>query len=336
MRLKENGKYLILLSLLLGLSLHIHLSLLAFWPITILVVFLNRRQIKLKTWLLSATTWFVVTLPLLIFDIVHNFDNFLMPVRYLNKFLDYGNQGNFIYGLGQFLNTLSRIWYIHPFSNTQDELQLGVHGKITGTVMPLAWFSLLIILVTLVLAANQKKFRILSLCLISFMLVYFFYPGGVVAYFLLGFLVLFAIAVGIFFSRLPLWLGIPLITVFILINVYSQLTTKQAQFGLTVRKKLIKQIDKQLANQPFYLETRTTDGRKYHSAGGWRYLFKAYGSTPSQSHADDFFGWIYSDEISADKPIFRVIISEYGTQVSLPIIAQFHQGVYYGYITQSN
>ena len=335
MRLREDPRYLILLFLLLGLSLHIHLSLLAFWPVTLLIILFNWRSVKLKIWLLSIISWFLVTLPLLVFDFVHNFDNLLMPIRYLRKFLDFQNQGNLTYSFGQFLNTLSRIWYIHPYSNTQDELQLGVHGRITGTYMPLALLSLLIIMSVFILSFSFKKYRLLAALMFSFMLVYFFYPGGVVAYFLLGFLVLFVISIGIFFSKLPLGLAIVLIIPYFLINSYALITSQQEQFGLSTRKKLIKQINPELKGKSFYLETRTTDGRKYHSAGGWRYLFKAYGSTPAQSHADDFFGWIYSDEISAQKPQYRIIVSEYQTIISVPIIKQFSSGVYHAYLVKN-
>jgi len=89
---------------------------------------------------------------------------------------------------------------------------------------------------------------------------------------------------------------------------------------------------KTVRNDSFYLETTTLDKRKYHSAGGWRYLFKAYGQTPSQSHADEFFGWIYRDEISNEKPALRIIISEYQTKVEEKIISEFNEGVFYAYI----
>jgi len=90
-----------------------------------------------------------------------------------------------------------------------------------------------------------------------------------------------------------------------------------------------------VGNKSYYLETRTRDKRKYHSAGGWRYLFKVYGKTPTQSHADDYFGWIYQDEISKEKPEMRVIISEYPTQINQKPIAEFNEGVYYGYIIEN-
>jgi len=109
-------------------------------------------------------------------------------------------------------------------------------------------------------------------------------------------------------------------------------TLQQEQYGLITRKKLIQQIMPYVGNKSFYLETITTDGRKYHSAGGWRFLFKVFGRTPAQSHADDFFGWIYQDEISKNKPELRVLVSEYPAKINKNIIKQFNVGIFYAYI----
>ena len=335
MKVAKNTAWLIWIMFLMGVVLHVHLSLLAFWPVILITVFVNIRKIKLKTWLLSLVVFLFITFPLLVFDFVHNFDNMLMPVRYLQKFFSSTHEGSFTVGWNQLLNTLSRLWYIRPCSNVQDEIQSGVHGQITGTVLPISLFSLVIIVWLIIKSVKKKSYQILSLSMISFLIVYLFYPGAVVAYFLLGFMALFVISVGLFFSKIPKYISIPIMTMFILVNLYSLLTLQQEQFGLLTRKHLIQKIMPVVGNKSFYLETRTTDGRKYHSAGGWRYLFKAYGRTPAQSHADDFFGWIYQNEISKEKPEIRVIISEYPTRLKEKPIAQFNEGVYYGYILEN-
>jgi len=84
------------------------------------------------------------------------------------------------------------------------------------------------------------------------------------------------------------------------------------------------------------LTTLSPDKRQYHSSGGWRYLFKAYGKTPDASYADKYFGWIYSDEIKSNQPKLNVIISEYKPD-KLPgkPIVSFQSGVYYGYVIKN-
>ena len=331
----EDQRWVILAFIFMGLALHIHLSLLAFCPVFAYVIWLARKKIKLPTYMGSLAGFFVVTLPLFIFDLNHNFDNMLMPVRFAGKFFEKHNNINIISSFSQLLNTLSRIWFISPLSNVQDEIQLGIHGSITKTYILLSMFSLIILIWFLYKSFIIPGYRILALAFISFLAVYIFYPGGVVAYYLLGFLTLFTINIGLFLSNLPARIGILILIIFVLINLSSLITLKQEQFGLLTRKKLIQKIMPVVAGNSFYLETRTGDGRKYHSAGGWRYLFKAYGKTPDQSHADDFFGWIYQDEISKTKPELRVIISEYPARVKEKIITQFNEGVYYGYVIKN-
>ncbi len=336
MQLKKDTRWLIFIIFLMGVALHVHLSLLAFWPVIILVIFINRQRIPFSYYLLSVISFVLITFPLLVFDFVHNFDNLLMPVRYVKIFFSSHHDGNFFSGWSQFLNSLSRLWFIRPYSNVQDEIQLGVHGNITPTIIWLSLFSLLILAWIIIQTIRHKEYRILVLSMISFIAVYLYYPGGVVAYFLLGFFGLFAIATGLFFSRLPKLLAISIMIVFIAINMYSLLTLQQEQFGLATRKKLVQDIMPVVGNKSFYLETVTIDKRPYHSAGGWRYIFKAYGRTPAQSNADQFFGWIFPEEISKTKPKMRVIVSEYPTTVKQPVIVQFREGVYYGYVVKNN
>ncbi len=335
MKIKENTRWLIFCIFLMGVALHVHLSLLAFWPVIIIVIISNNKKVPLIVYLESLILFLFVTFPLLVFDFVHNFDNLLMPIRYAKIFFSSHHESNLVSGLMQFLNTLSRLWYLRSYTNVQDEIQLGVHGFITPTILPLSLLSLFIVCWIIYKAINNIKYRIIALSMISFIVVYLFYPGGVVAYFLLGFIALFAIAVGVFFSQLPNLVSISLIIIFMTVNLYSLVTTQQEQFGLLTRKKLIQKIMPAIGNKSFYLETRSTDKRQYHSMGGWRYLFKAYGKTPAQSHADDFFGWIYQNEISKEKPQLRVIVSEYPTKVEQKTIAEYKEGVYYGYIVNN-
>lgn len=333
----KNPWWLLVITFLMGLALHIHLSLLAFWLAILYVIWNIRNKITVKIGAASVLGFLLATFPLLIFDLNHNFDNFLMPVRYIQKmFLINQGESNVLGASLQFVNTLSRVWYLRPFSNIQDEFQLGIHGSISQTNWIIAIFSLFLLVWFFLQSLRKQKYNILTLVCITMFLVYIFYPGGVVAYFLLGFLALFSIIIGITFSRMPKMIGITIMVVLFALNTFSLLTLQQEQFGLQVRKKLIKEVMNVVGRRSFYLETRTLDKRKYHSAGGWRYLFKVYGRTPSQSHADEFFGWIYPDEIAKTKPNLRVIISEYPAKVREKPIAEFNQGVYYGYITINN
>lgn len=337
MRLSRNPRWLIIVALLLGLSLHIHLSLLVFWPVTLLTIWINRQKIAITHYLMAVLSYLLAVSPLIVFDLTHNFDNLTMPFRFAGKFLA-SNQGtgNVLRNLPAFSKVISNFFFLKLNTNIQDEFGLGIHGNASPAYPLLVILGIVIISWLIFRAFSDRRYRLLVLIQILFMAAFLTYSAGTVQYFLLGFIALFTINVGIFLSRLPKIIAVGITMIFITANGLVLLTTTQTQYGLLTRKKIIKQMYPYFENKTFYLTTLSPDKRPYHSSGGWRYLFKAYGKTPSASHADQFFGWIYPDEISSVKPELNVVISEYPAQ-SLPgrPLKTFQSGVYYGYIIKN-
>ena len=165
------------------------------------------------------------------------------------------------------------------------------------------------------------------------MIFFIFYPGYSAEYYLLNFFVLFSVILGLFFEKLPNWFTIIFVAFFIIFNSLTILNSTQARFGLNTRKNGIKKVMMTVGDKPYALENYGKDPRKYHPYGGWRYLFKIYGKKPVQSFADEFFGWIYQDEISNEKPFYRIVVSEDVEYKSLakPVL-RFKQGAYYFYV----
>lgn len=331
---QKNTRWLVLTAALMALSLHVHLSLLSFWPVAIFIVWKTRKNIKLKNWLLIIGSYLLFVSPLIVFDYFHNLDNLTMPLRFIQKFLSSNKgTGNIFGNLPAFYKVLSNFWFLRFNTNIQEEFGLGIHGNSSPAYLVLVLFSLLIIFWVVYQAVFRKKYRILLTSMLLFIFAFLTYSAGTVQYFLLGFLVLFAINAGLFFSAIPQKISYLIIGGFIIANGFVLLTTTQTQYGLMVRKQLIKKIYPYIKDKSFYLTTLSPDKRQYHSSGGWRYLFKAYGKTPDASHADKFFGWIYPDEIKSGRPDLNIVISEYKPE-KLPEkpIASFQSGVYYGYV----
>lgn len=335
MKAKKDPRWLILSFILIATSLHIHLSLLMFWPIIIFVIIKNFRKIKLSSWFFMIISYIIIVSPLIVFDINHNFDNLLMPLRYFQKIGSSSYFSNILFNSKQLFKTLGKIWFLKLFANMQEEHGIGIHRLTTPPRTILSVLSLIILFWFFKESYKKKSYQLLSLILLSFNFISIFYPGELCDHFLLSFITLFFVATGVFFSQLPKFICLPIITIFIVANSLIIFTTTQEQYGLLTRKNLIKKLMPYISNQSFYLETISPDKRKYHSSGGWRYLFKAYGKTPAQSHADDFFGWIYPDEISKEKPKLRVVISEYEAKLKEKPMAKFQSGVYYGYILKN-
>lgn len=332
----KDSRWLILTSILMATSLHVHLSLVAFWPLIFFVVIKNIRKITLKTWIFSIASYLLVISPLIVFDINHNYDNLLGPIRYLLS----PKQPETLLGLSVILKNypviwraFSRIWFIRPFTTIQDEMALGIHGDATGGYMLLSVISLIILIWLFIKQIKNNNLRILFLATVSILGAYLIYPGSACEYFLLGFFALFTIVSGIFLSKIPTMLSVVLIGAFIVINSYSIITINQSRFGLTVRRELVKNTMSVIKDDPFVVEVAVTDQASYPQYAGWCFLYRVYGRIPDRCQANNYFGWILNEEPSNAKPIYRVIISEdFEYKSVLNPVKYIHKGAFNLYI----
>jgi len=333
---EKDSRYFILTSFLLATSAHIHLSLFVFWPVALFFVIKNIKKISLKTWALIIGVYILIISPLIVFDFVHNFDNLLMPLRFIqNRNIESRNvtMPTINSHWSVWLGSLGRLWFIKPITDIQNEQCLGQNCLITQGNRFLIYLSLLMVFYFVYKSLKDVKKRYLLLMIIFSMIFFVFYPGYSAEYYLLNFFILFCIVVGLFLADMPQVITIIGILIFIAANSITIIKSPQYQFGLTVRRRLIKKVMVVVGNKPYSLETYGKDLRKYHPYGGWRYLFRIYGRKPAQSFADEFFGWIYQDEITGEKPQMKVVISEGISYKSKEEpVAVFKQGNYFAYV----
>lgn len=336
---KDSGWF-ILTAALIASSLHVHLSLISFWPLVIYVVIKNFKKISLRTWILSITTYLLVVSPLIIFDVNHNFDNLLGPIRYILTPKQTDTSFNLLAIPKNFptiWHAFSRLWFIKPFTTVQDEMTLGVHGAITPGYWPLSIFSLIILLWLFVKQIKDTNLRILFLATISILGTYLIYPGAAAEYFLLGFFTLFPIAAGLFFSKIPYKLSVLLIGIFIVISTYSVLTINQSRFGLGARKQIVKDTMLVVNDSPFVLEIAAQGKTDYPQYAGWCFLYRIYGRIPVRCQADNYFGWILNEKPSEIKPVYKVVISEdFNYQSSVKPQQIIHRGAFNLYLFKIN
>ncbi len=285
-RAKKNSRWFIFSTFLIAVAFHIHASLFIFIPIIILMMYryiiITKRFDKL-TIAASVIIYLIITSPLLVYDLVHNFDNLKTPFRMLSQI----GKGSGHFSILQHL-----------------------------TVFP-AWITIaaIIVLVWFFLSEEGKKHTVLKTVVGFYLFLFLFYPGPMLDYYYLGFFPFFAIIVGLFFRRLNnVLLG--LIIFSYAIASFFMIIRWPENGGLAAKKQFIETTSRQIGNNSFYLSTN----QNYLYFGGWRYLFKIYGKTPAQSQADQLFGWIYPEEISKKKPKLKVIISENGGQYRATII----------------
>jgi hypothetical protein len=235
-----------------------------------------------------------------------------------------------------YFSTLGRMWYLRPYTTLQDEHGLGTHGLLSVGNPVFALISLASIgyLATKTIKSIPARLVIAPIILLS--ITFIFYPGVAGEYYLLGLIALIPIAVGIMLERVPTRVLILFFSFIFLINAYTIAFSNQGMYGLRVRTQVVERVTKAVGNSDFYLETIGRDPRKYHPYGGWRYLFKEYGKAPAQSHADEFFGWIYPDEIGSTSPRLRVVIAEETTyRPKTPVITQFTEGAFNVYVVEN-
>lgn len=334
---QKDTRYFIGVSFFLAASFHSHLSLLVFWPVVLFYVAKNIKKISLKTWALSIGVYLIIISPLIVFDFVHNFDNISTPIRYLqNKNIEHQKvtSATITSHWSVWLDSLARYWYISPYTDLQNEHCLGQHCSITPAIKLLSIPTLIAFGFLIYGSIKDHKKRYLLVMLVFSMIFFILYPGYSAEYYLLNFFVLLPIVLALLIDKLPIAIAVILISLFIVGNGLTVINSSQAQYGLVARKIGIQKVMKIVGTNPYSLENYGKDPRKYHPYGGWRYLFKIYGkNTPAQSFADEFFGWIYQNEITDNKPMYRVVVSddiEYKTN-QVPVM-NVKQGAFYFYV----
>lgn len=283
-KLKNDFRWIVLTLSLLALSLHFHLSLLVFWPITFLILLQNRKKIDIKWLVLGIVAYLLFVSPLIVYDLNHNFDNLKTPLRLLTS-LSTSLPGD---SSSHFLSLLQSI----------GNLVIPQQSLLIGIVLSV------MILGVLVLRLRSSRFDPLSLAIILFTITYLIYPGRVYGYYLLALYPLLAILLSSYLEKIsPLFIS-GLLLLFIVSNLYYFLN-QDISHGLMAKKVLIETTGKQIGNSSYELLT-VGDYREY---GGWRYLFRYYSGMPLRSSADTYFGWIYPEEISSATPSGQVLIS---------------------------
>ena len=229
--------------------------------------------------------FFVVTLPLFVFDLVHNFDNILMPLRLITN---RGSQSVIdpLSRLPSLVRSFSKIWF-----NTNNP------------IIQNAFFCIFFLFLAFTVINNKKiSTGIIAFIIVSFSLAFLFFPSPMQEYYLVLILPFVIIISAMAFRSRPI-ITYPLLTVLIIFNSLTFIN-KPILGDYKTKMNVITNVKKVVKNDPFDLEIQGA----YIFNGGWRYLFQSAGLTPGTSSADSVFGWIYPDEISTKKPKYKVTI----------------------------
>ncbi len=260
---------------LIGLSLHLHLSLLLFIPFLAYALFVSFRakQIHWPVVLGIIGAYLAITSPLLVYDLLHNADNLKAPFALVTS-----QGGTLIPSLGAHVVTamavLARVWNSTTPLNGFDAL----------LYLFLSLLALILCLRTTQYPALKTVGGVITMFLVAFML----YPGRIQEYYLAGMLPFMAIAMGLLLLQTPKLIRVLVIIAYLTINAVAVHNYQESQ-SLQAKLNLIRQVQTITKQQPIALTT-TED---YRLNGGWHFLFMTRGTSVVEGSAQPLFGWIY-------------------------------------------
>ena len=305
--IKGQGKYIYLLGLTIALSIHADPSNLVFLLLSSIIWLVYKIPVR-KSAFIAFGIILLSFLPLIVFDLRHNFAN-PRPV------VDFWKQGknNPGFDLGKFTNNslifpraFSRL--IYTFGDDEIAKQYSycrnyVIEKYQAIPLIFVILSSVILISFIFWIFKNKKnegWRLASWLII----LYFFgiqlygtiFRADIFEHYITGlfavFLFIFAKIVGL----VPKNLWLLVIGLFIVFN-FSKLLNAKNSMGLKVKKEAIEFTMREIGDKPFSLDSLSTCW-KY---SGYRYLFTVFGREPVKSYVDSNFAYLYGTTPVAQK-----------------------------------
>ncbi len=298
--IKGKEKFVYLLAITLALGIHADLSNLIFIALSIIVWIIYKIPFKRST-LLALLFIPLFTLPLVAFDIRHDFANTKPVTNFLEKAKSANKPGfsiqKFEANTLLFPRALSRLAY--TFGDNQVAKQYSYckefieekYAQIPFFILFISSIILLFFTISFLVNTNPIK-KMISLTVILYYLGIQFYgtlfQGDIFEHYITGLLPLLIIIFAYFISLLPKKLWLVVLGLFVAANLYK-LSILQNSQGLTEKRKAVEYTMYKIGDQPFSLESLSTCWRM----NGYRYLFAVFGREPVKSYVDPNFAYLY-------------------------------------------
>ncbi|NMC36080.1 glycosyltransferase family 39 protein [Candidatus Beckwithbacteria bacterium] len=297
-KVKQDKRYWILISAVLGAALHVHYSLLIL--VIPSLVILGKTQKKIiwsKTASLAVLVFGIFISPLLLFELRHGFLQSKALLHFGQNQLSFDIFAKLKVMLGSFGQLGFLGWFSDMFtlfhSNDYPILLLVL--------------GLIVIIASLYIAFTHRKqtiFYAIFLAFVSVLAMVVVYPGPISAYYFLPIWPMLIALGGLLLSQKEVaqWV-FGLITILILIWITQSLTLTN-HLGFSDKQKVLELVRSFVQNQPYHLEVLGSDS-KYE---GYRYLAEYLKLRPVSSYMDAYFDWLYVDQADKQTPIFNVVI----------------------------
>lgn len=304
--IKGQEKFTYLLGITLALGIHADPSNFVFLLLAIVVWIIYKLPVKKSTFLAAGLIIFSF-LPLVIFDIRHNFANTRPVIEFWKQGRNYPG-----FDLGKFINNslifpraASRL--IYPFGDNEIAKQYSYcQTNVKEKYQALPWYFVLfwaIVIVSFVVWSIRRKnnpWRLIGLLLILYFLGIHLYGtifrADIFEHYITSTFAVFLLIIALIISLLPKKLWLIALAIFVAVNL-GKILKSQNSMGLANKRQAIEFTMQQVGDRSFSLDSLSTCWKW----NGYRYLFTVFGKEPVKSYVDPNFAYLYGTTPVAEK-----------------------------------
>ena len=304
---KGNQNFTYLLGAVLALAVHADPSNLIFVLLASVVWIFYKIPIK-KSTLVALFLVIVSFVPIVVFDLTHNFANIKPALEYFKQGKQHpaANPQGFVDNFLIFPETFSRLIYTfgdNEIAKNYTYCPVFVDGKYQAIPPVFILLSTIIILISLIwLFKKQFQFKVIAILILLYILgIEIFgtlFKSDIFEHYIAGLFGIFLIILAFLVAKLPMKIWLIVLAGFLFFNL-QKLFSIQNSMGLTYKRQAVEYTMQEIGNRDFSLDSLSTCW-KY---GGYRYLFAVFGREPVKSYVDPNLAHLYgTTKVSANHP----------------------------------
>lgn len=334
----------IVLVLLFGVATHAHLTILIFIPLIIYTLWSIKNKLSVKRLVILLFFLFITQLPLLLFDLRHNFLNTKVVINTFTNANAIRIDTSFNQRSELFLSTLGRYLWVPPIADfivesgqCKELLPYLKNQKAMGAAI-IIFISACLLLLYYKKHSNSniaKGLYIPLSIIFSTIIFIIFYKHLIFQYYfsylfpwlslLLGWCIVFANS-----QKKAKYVLLPAILLFLSLNVITLVTAK---YSFSYKEKLdaLRFASEKIGQQAYSLEALGECPR----FGGQRYLSEYLVGVPIHSYMDSYFAWLYPETIKDNRSANIVLLSMIDHRMKEDLIANWEK-IKIQYLTDYN
>lgn len=323
--LQGHDRFLTYLALLVGIIFHVHLSLLIFSPIILFILIKKRRIFKKQTIYYSVILFLLLLMPLIIFDLRHNFTNTTAAINLLQGCDISSTSSTLNQRIQLFISTVGRFFWLPVAPDLSLESgQCRELSNLRREAYPegIIMMGIGLFIVTAKFIRQRRKgikgvvkmpYEVSSKLLFgiigSTMLFIIFYNRQIFEYYFLYLFPWLAIMLGVATDVMLRWIDgkyfvIPILISSLLLNILT-LYTASMSFSFPEKMSAVIFASKYLKGSDYALEA-VGECPRY---GGYGYLFEQYLHPPIKYYMDSYFSWLYHEKNKEQNSTRVVLLS---------------------------